>query len=152
MSANILKGNLNEFKNKVKEKWGELTDNDRAALNGDVEQLTDVLQKKLGYAKEQAATAAHEFIEGFKDTGKSDDKEGDSSIMKSAGQAADEISDISKGVFEKTVKVAKNIKEDAGEYGKAAAEFVEHKPYQSIAIAAISGLVLGLLFRKTQSK
>ncbi len=148
MSANELKGNLKEFKGKAKEKWGKLTDNDSASLNGDVDQLAGILQERLGYAKAQAATAANEFIKAFKGTSKNDDKEGDSSMMKSVGQAADEISDISKDVYEKTVKVAKHIKEDAGEYGKSVAEFVEHKPYQSIAIAALAGLVLGLLFRK----
>ncbi len=151
MSANVLKGNLKEFKGKAKEKWGKLTDNDSASLNGDADQLAGILEQRLGYAKEQAATAANEFIKAFKGTSKhygKDDKEGDSSIMKNVGQAADEISDISKNVYEKTVKVAKHIKEDAGEYGKAVAEFVEHKPYQSIAIAALAGLVLGLLIRK----
>lgn len=130
MSANKLKGNLKD-----------------ATLNGDVDQLADILQR-LGYAKEQAATAANEFIKAFKDTGKSDDKEGDSSAMKNVDKAADEISDISKDIYEKTVEMAKQIKEDADEYGKAVAKFVEHKPYQSIAIAALAGLALGLLFRK----
>ena len=148
MSANVLKGNLKEFKGKVKEKWGNLTDDDGASLNGDVDQLAGILQQQLGYAKEQAATAANEFIKAFKDTCQSDGKDCDSNMMKSVGQAADEISDISKDVYEKTVKVAKHLKEEAGEYGKSVAEFVEHKPYQSIAIAALAGLVLGLLFRK----
>ena len=152
MSTNILKDNLNEFKGKIKEKWGNLTDNDRASLNGDVDQLANILQNRLGYAKEQAATAAQEFIKDFKDTCKSDGKDGDSSMMKNVGQAADEICDISKDVGEKTVEAAKNIKKEAGEYGKAVAEFVEHKPYQSIAIAALAGLALGLLFRKSHSK
>lgn len=144
MSGNVLKDNLKEFKSKIKEKWSDLTDKDRASLNGDVDQLADILQQRLGYAKEQAAVAAHEFVESFKDTRENDD----SSMKKNAGQAADEISDISKDVYEKTVEVAKHIKEDAGEYGKAMVKFVEHKPYQSIAIATIAGLVFGLLFRK----
>ena len=148
MSTNILKDNLNKFKDKVKEEWADLTDNDRASLNGDVEQLADILQKRLGYAKEQAATEAHEFIKGFEDTFKSDDKDGDSSMMKNVGQAADELSDIGKNVCKKTVEMAKDIKEDVGKYGKSVAEFIKHKPYQSIAIAATAGLVLGLLFRK----
>ena len=148
MSANVLKGNLKEFKGKAKEKWGKLTDNDSASLNGDADQLAGILEQRLGYAKEQAATAANEFIKAFKGTSKHYGKDDDSSIMKNVGQAADEISDISKNVYEKTVKAAKHIKEDAGEYGKAVAEFVEHKPYQSIAIAALAGLVLGLLIRK----
>ncbi|MCE3237070.1 MAG: hypothetical protein K0R24_51 [Gammaproteobacteria bacterium] len=148
MSANVLKDNLNEFKDKVKEKWGNLTDKDSASLTGDADQLADILQQRLGYAKEQAAKSAQEFIKDFKNGFKSNDKEGDSSMGKSVGEAADKISDISKDVCDKTVEAAKHIKENAGEYGKAVTQFVEHKPYQSIAIAAIAGLVLGFMFRK----
>lgn len=151
MSENASKGNLNKLKEKAKEKWSELSDNDRESLTGDVNQLADLLQHRLGYAKEQAASAAHEFMKGFKDSSKNEE-DSDSNIMKSAGKAANEFGDISKDVRDTTVKAAKQIKEEAGEYGKAVVEFVKHKPYQSMAIAVFAGLALGLLCRKNQSE
>ena len=39
---------------KVKEKWGQLTDDDIAQVNGNREQLEGILQKRYGYAKDQA--------------------------------------------------------------------------------------------------
>ena len=152
MSENVLKENLDEFKNNIKEKWGKLSDNDINSLNGDVEQLANVLQQRLGYAKEQATTAAQEFMKGFKETSGNHGKEDNSNMKKSAGQAADKISDISKDVGKKTVEAAKNVKEEVGEYGKAMVDFIEDRPYQSIAIAGLAGLVVGLLCRKKQSK
>lgn len=148
MSANLLKGNLNEFKDKIKEEWGKLRDEDINSLNGDVHQLANILQQRLGYAKEQASTAAQEFIEGFKGNYKNNNKDKDSNREENKGQAGDEISDMGKDAWEKTTKIAKNVKEEAREYGKAMAKFVEQKPYQSIAIAGVAGLVFGLLFRK----
>lgn len=150
MSTNILKDNLNKFKDKIKEKWADLTDDDVASLTGDVEQLADTLQQRLGYAKEQATATAREFIKDFEDTFKNDDDKncGSSTMKENADQAVDEIGDIGKNVGKKTVAVAKNIKEDVGKYGKSVAEFIQHKPYQSIAIVVIAGLILGLLLRK----
>lgn len=54
MNKDIFKGNWNIAKGKLKEKWGKLTDDDLTLINGKREQLLGVLQKRYGYAKEQA--------------------------------------------------------------------------------------------------
>lgn len=41
------------LKERVKEKWGKLTDDDLAAINGQREQLEGRLQQRYGYAKDQ---------------------------------------------------------------------------------------------------
>ncbi len=38
----------------IKEKWGKLTDNDLAVINGQQEQLVGRLQERYGYSREQA--------------------------------------------------------------------------------------------------
>ncbi|MCH7399323.1 CsbD family protein [Belliella sp. DSM 107340] len=48
-----LKGNWNEMKGKLKEKYGELTDDDLAYAEGQEDQLLGKLQKKTGAAKEK---------------------------------------------------------------------------------------------------
>ncbi len=54
MNNDILKGNWNVLKGKVKEKWGKITDDDLTAIQGKRDQLLGILQKKYGYAKDQA--------------------------------------------------------------------------------------------------
>jgi uncharacterized protein YjbJ (UPF0337 family) len=49
---NRVEGNWKEMKGRVKEKWGKLTDDDLAAINGQREQLEGRLQQR--YAKDQA--------------------------------------------------------------------------------------------------
>jgi uncharacterized protein YjbJ (UPF0337 family) len=49
-----VEGNWKQFKGKVKEKWGQLTDDDLTAINGNREQLEGKLQERYGYAKDQA--------------------------------------------------------------------------------------------------
>jgi uncharacterized protein YjbJ (UPF0337 family) len=54
MDWNRVEGNWKEVQGKVKEKWAKLTDDDLAAINGQRDQLEGRLQKRYGYAKDQA--------------------------------------------------------------------------------------------------
>ena len=51
MNEDILKGKWKEIKGEVKQKWGKLTDDDLAQVEGKEEQLLGLLQKRYGYAK-----------------------------------------------------------------------------------------------------
>jgi len=48
-----LKGNWNELKGKLKEKYGELTDDDLIYVEGQEDQLLGKLQKRTGAAKDE---------------------------------------------------------------------------------------------------
>jgi uncharacterized protein YjbJ (UPF0337 family) len=54
MNWDRIEGNWKQFSGKVKEKWGQLTDDDLAQVNGNREQLEGILQKRYGYAKDKA--------------------------------------------------------------------------------------------------
>jgi uncharacterized protein YjbJ (UPF0337 family) len=56
-----MKGQWKEFKGKVKEKWGKLTDDDLETIDGKKDQLVGRLQQRYGYAKEQAEKEADAF-------------------------------------------------------------------------------------------
>lgn len=47
------KGNWNEIKGKLKEKYGELTDDDLQYTEGNEDQLIGRIQKKLGKSKDE---------------------------------------------------------------------------------------------------
>lgn len=48
-----IKGSWNEMKGKLKQKYGQLTDDDLAFTEGKEEELYGRLQKKLGKTKEE---------------------------------------------------------------------------------------------------
>jgi uncharacterized protein YjbJ (UPF0337 family) len=48
------KGDWKQFAGKIKEKWGNLTDDDLAKINGQREQLEGKLQERYGIAKDEA--------------------------------------------------------------------------------------------------
>ena len=54
MNWDTIKGDWKQFSGKVKEQWGNLTDDDLTKINGQREQLEGKLQERYGYAKERA--------------------------------------------------------------------------------------------------
>ncbi|HLN29364.1 MAG TPA: CsbD family protein [Gemmataceae bacterium] len=62
MNWDQIAGDWKQFRGKVKEKWGKLTDDDLTAIAGRRDQLAGVLQQKYGYAKDQAEKELHEFL------------------------------------------------------------------------------------------
>ena len=54
MNWDQIKGNWTQFKGKVREKWGDLTDDDLVRIEGSQEQLVGRIQERYGIAKEEA--------------------------------------------------------------------------------------------------
>lgn len=63
MDKNIFKGEWNQVKGKIKEKWGKLTDDDLTQISGKRDQLLGTLQKRYGYAKDRAEEDIKQFEE-----------------------------------------------------------------------------------------
>ena len=53
MTTLNIKGNWNELKGKLKQKYGELTDDDLTFAEGKDDEMLGRLQKKLGRTKEE---------------------------------------------------------------------------------------------------
>jgi uncharacterized protein YjbJ (UPF0337 family) len=63
MNEDQVKGNWKQFKGKVKEKWGKLTDDDLEVIEGRADQLVGKLQERYGIAKQEAEKQYKEFID-----------------------------------------------------------------------------------------
>ncbi|MFO1019462.1 MAG: CsbD family protein [Planctomycetales bacterium] len=61
MNWDQVKGKWTQFKGQVREKWGKLTDDDVATINGQKDQLVGKLQERYGFAKEQAEKEVNDF-------------------------------------------------------------------------------------------
>jgi len=49
-----VEGNWTQFKGKVQEQWGNLTDDDLNKIEGNRKQLAGIIQERYGIAKDQA--------------------------------------------------------------------------------------------------
>lgn len=61
MNQDTLKGNWMQFKGKVKEKWGKLTNDDLDVIAGERDQLVGKIQKTYGKTREMAEKEVREF-------------------------------------------------------------------------------------------
>jgi uncharacterized protein YjbJ (UPF0337 family) len=62
MNADQFAGKWKQLKGKVREKWGDLTDDDLQRAAGGREQFVGLLQQRYGIAKEQAESQVDEFM------------------------------------------------------------------------------------------
>jgi uncharacterized protein YjbJ (UPF0337 family) len=63
MSNLKIKGNWNELKGKLKQKYADLSDDDLSYVEGKEDELFGKLQKKLGKSKEDIAGEIKKLIE-----------------------------------------------------------------------------------------
>ena len=61
MNWDQLKGDWKSFTGQIREKWGDLTDDDLEVARGKRDQFEGLLQKKFGIAKEEAKRQIDEF-------------------------------------------------------------------------------------------
>ena len=61
MDKNELKGQWNIAKGKVKEKWGELTDDQIDQIDGEKDQLVGAIQKQYGKTLDEARREVEEW-------------------------------------------------------------------------------------------
>jgi uncharacterized protein YjbJ (UPF0337 family) len=54
MNTDVLQGNWKQLRGRVKEMWGNLTDDDLDRIDGHTDRLIGLLQERYGYAKDKA--------------------------------------------------------------------------------------------------
>jgi uncharacterized protein YjbJ (UPF0337 family) len=64
MNWDRIEGNWKQFTGKVKEKWGDLTDDDLTTINGRRDQLEGKIQERYGYSKDQAKKEVDDWLGG----------------------------------------------------------------------------------------
>jgi uncharacterized protein YjbJ (UPF0337 family) len=61
MNWDTVKGEWKQLRGKIKEQWGQLTDDDLDRIEGKRDQLIGAVQKRYGVAKEEAEKQLHDF-------------------------------------------------------------------------------------------
>jgi uncharacterized protein YjbJ (UPF0337 family) len=62
MDWNRIEGNWKQAKGKVKEKWGQLTDDDLTAVDGKRDQLEGKIQQRYGLAKDMVRKDVDDWL------------------------------------------------------------------------------------------
>jgi uncharacterized protein YjbJ (UPF0337 family) len=65
MNWNLIEGKWKQMKGQLREKWGNLTDDDLEMIAGKRDQLIGRLEVRYGIAKEEAAKQVDEFADSL---------------------------------------------------------------------------------------
>jgi uncharacterized protein YjbJ (UPF0337 family) len=65
MNSDQLEGKWKQVKGQVREKWGQLTDDDIHVIAGRRDQLVGRVQERYGIAKEKASQEVDSFLNGL---------------------------------------------------------------------------------------
>jgi uncharacterized protein YjbJ (UPF0337 family) len=63
MNWDQIQGNWMQFKGRLRESWGDLTDDDIARIEGNQEQLVGRIQERYGIAKEDAQAQVDAWLQ-----------------------------------------------------------------------------------------
>lgn len=68
MNRNILEGKWTQLRGAIREKWGQLTDDELDQIAGKRDKLAGVLQERYGYAENEAEQQIDDFLDNLEDT------------------------------------------------------------------------------------
>jgi len=136
VNAQTLQGHWNEFKGKIRNKWGSLTNDELQSFNGNVDQLVGMIQRKTG----EARTSVEHYLEELTGNGASAINQASEAVREYAQQAAG-------AVQESTKKAAEQMRRGYDE----AEEMIKERPGESAAVCfgvgVLVGVVLGVALR-----
>lgn len=130
ISNQELQGKWHEIRGRIKERWGQITDEDLQEVHGEAEQLVGVIQSKTGEARNRI----EDFIEEL--------SSGSSGMLDRASQTAAEYKQVAQ---EGLNQAADNVRA-----GYAEAEgMVRRRPMESLAVTFGVGLIAGVIIGVT---
>lgn len=68
MNQNILEGKWKQLRGSVREKWGDLTDDEVDQIAGKRDKLSGFLQERYGYTQLEAERQIDDFLESWEAT------------------------------------------------------------------------------------
>lgn len=130
VNAETLQGNWNEFKGKIRSKWGQLTNDELQQFGGNVDQLVGLIQRKTG----EGRSAIEHFLGELTKDGSSTIAQATETVREYANQAAGAVQESSKKAMESM------------RHGYEEAEhMIRERPGESAAVCFGVGMVVGVL-------
>ena len=126
----MLEGEWNEIKGKLRQKWGQLTDDDLPQIRGDAEQIIGIIQRKTGEARE----AIEQYLQEIS-----------GSAASAIGSAATTVRDYAQHASESVQHTAKQAADQVRAGYNEAERFVRNRPGESLLVCFGVGLITGVV-------
>jgi uncharacterized protein YjbJ (UPF0337 family) len=144
INAQTLQGNWNEIKGKLRNKWGQLSNDDLQAFDGNVDRLVGLIQRKTGEARESVMG----FLNDVSVNGSGFVGQAAEGVKEYAHQAAEKFQEGSHQAVESLQHGYESLRQ-----GYAEAEgLVRRRPSEAAAVCfgvgILTGLVIAVLARR----
>jgi len=130
INQQVLEGNWNEIKGKLRKRWGQLAEDDFSQFHGEVDKLVGTIQRKTGEGRETIENYLNEL----------------------SGSAAAGVGQATQNVRQYTRRAAEGVqntaRQAAGQVRAGYIEterFVRDRPAESLAVCFGAGLLTGVL-------
>jgi uncharacterized protein YjbJ (UPF0337 family) len=130
INQQILEGNWNEIKGKLRQKWGQLTDDDLPQIRGEADQIIGIIQRKTGEARE----AIERYLQ-----------EVSGCAASAVGTAAETVCDYAQHTSETVQHTAKRTADQVRAGYNEAERFVRDRPGESLLVCFGVGLITGVV-------
>jgi uncharacterized protein YjbJ (UPF0337 family) len=130
INAQELQGQWNKLRGQVKERWGQLTEDDLQIQGGNIDQLVGRIQQRTGESRE----SIEKFLNDLTSRGAS-----------AVAQATEAVSSYAQQAGERLRDRYGDFADQARDRYVMAQDMVRHNPSQSVAAAFGVGLVAGLI-------
>ena len=147
VNQQTLQGNWNEVKGKLRNKWGQLTNDDLQQAHGNVDQLVGLIQRKTG----EARSAVEKFLEESTGNGASAVSQAADTAREYAQQAMETVQERSKQAADTVRKGYGQATESLSQGYEEAEQMIKDRPAESAAVCfgvgMLVGVILGLALR-----
>jgi uncharacterized protein YjbJ (UPF0337 family) len=147
VNQQTLQGNWNEIKGKLRNKWGQLTNDDLQQAHGSVDQLVGLIQRKTG----EARSAVEKFLEEATANGGNAFSEATETAREYAQQAMDAMQDRYGQAAEQFRKGYDQAAQSVRRGYEQTEEMIKDRPAESAAVCfgvgMLCGVILGLALR-----
>jgi uncharacterized protein YjbJ (UPF0337 family) len=137
VNQQILEGNWNELKGKIRQKWGELSESDLSQFKGNMDQLVGTIQRKTGEGRD----AIENYLQQLTESGSSMVSKATETMSK-ATESARQYAQNAAGSVQDSAKYASDQLR-AGYIG--AERMVRDRPAESLAICFGIGVMVGVV-------
>jgi uncharacterized protein YjbJ (UPF0337 family) len=137
INQQVLQGNWNEIKGKLRSKWGQLTNDDVKSFDGNIDQLLGLIQKKTGEGRE----SVERFLNEVTANGSSAVAHATETASEYAHQAGAKIQEGARHAAEAVQEGYESLSRGYEE----AEEMVRRRPGESVAVCFGAGVLTGLV-------
>jgi uncharacterized protein YjbJ (UPF0337 family) len=141
INAQELQGQWNRIRGQLKERWGQLTDDDLQIQGGNVDQLIGRIQQRTGEGRD----AIERYMSDLMSRGASSIAQATEAVGTYAQQAAGRLREGYEQVSDQARRGYEQVSDQARMHYEQAQDYIQQRPAQTVLGAFGFGLMVGVL-------